>query len=58
MLFRSSIQNQKQETEADPIEIIKGKIASLADSQDKKRILDEVNSLLSQLKSKKLDKIL
>ncbi len=55
---RESIQNQKQETEADPIEIIKGKIASLADSQDKKRILDEVNSLLSQLKSKKLDKIL
>lgn len=55
---RENAQKQNQVTESDPIEMIKSKIASLADSQDKKRILDEVNSLLSQLKSKKLEKIL
>jgi chromosome segregation ATPase len=50
---RENVQKQSQVVESDPIEIIKSKICSLADSQDKKEILDEVNSLLSQLKSKK-----
>ena len=50
---RENVQKQSQVVESDPIEIIKSKIYSLADGQDKKEILDEVNSLLSKLKSKK-----
>ena len=55
---RENIQKQNKAIESDPVEIIKSKIASLADSQDKKQILDEVNSLLSQLKSKNIENIL
>lgn len=53
MRKREGIQKQSKPVESDPIEIIKSKINSLADNKDKKEILDEVNSLLSQLKSKK-----
>ncbi len=53
MRKREGIQKQSKPVESDPIEIIKSKICSLADNKDKKEILDEVNSLLSQLKSKK-----
>jgi len=53
MRKREGIQKQSKPVEPDPIEIIKSKINSLADNKDKKEILDEVNSLLSQLKSKK-----
>ncbi len=53
MRKREGIQKQSKPVEQDPIEIIKNKINSLADNKDKKEILDEVNSLLSQLKSKK-----
>ncbi len=53
MRKREGIQKQSKPVEQDPIEIIKSKINSLADNKDKKEILDEVNSLLSQLKSKK-----
>ena len=52
MRKRESIQKQSKPVEQDPIEIIKSKINSLAENKDKKEILDEVNSLLSQLKSK------
>jgi len=44
---------QSKPVEQDPIEVVKSKVNSLADNKDKKEILDEVNSLLSQLKSKK-----
>ena len=53
MRKREGIQKQSKPVEQDPIEIIKSKINSLAENKDKKEILDEVNSLLSQLKSKK-----
>jgi len=53
MRKREDIQKQSKPVESDPIEIIKSKINSLADNKDKKEILDEVNSLLSKLKSKK-----
>jgi len=53
MRKREGIQKQSKPVETDPIEIIKSKINSLTDNNDKKEILDEVNSLLSKLKSRK-----
>jgi len=53
MRKREGVKKQSKLVEPDPIEIIKSKINSLADNKDKKEILDEVNSLLSKLKSRK-----